>query len=233
MKRKLFSLLVLGFVLLPLLSVQAQTTSGTIAFTAMLGPPFPGDFRFNIIDASSNVLYGPDDQPGLAVDVATGRLHAAVGAGTGGDVPASILQGNNTLFITVEDLTAPGVILATVPINSSGYSHFSQLAGSAASIADDSVGSAQIVDGSVGAADVDSSQVQRRVVGVCAPGQAEKGSSPLLALKGVFDRDRCRQRPASPICRPAILTQSLILRFCKARLTLDGWHSKKLATSDA
>lgn len=78
MKCKIFGLLVLVIVLLPLLTVQAQTTSGRIAFTAMLGPPFPGDFRFNIIDASANVLYGPDDRPGLAVDVATGRLHAAV-----------------------------------------------------------------------------------------------------------------------------------------------------------
>ena len=33
--------------------------------------------------------------------------------------------------------------------------------------------------------------------------------------------------------RLAILVQILLPRFCNARLTLDGWHPKKLATADA
>ena len=85
MKRKMFGLLVLSFVLLLTLALQAQaqTTSGRIAFSAMLsGPPFPVDFRFNITDGTS-ILYGPDDESALAVDVATERLHAAVGGDQG------------------------------------------------------------------------------------------------------------------------------------------------------
>jgi hypothetical protein len=54
MKRKIFSLLVLSFVLLPLLAVQAQTTSGRIAFSAT-APGLSGalDLTFILYDADT------------------------------------------------------------------------------------------------------------------------------------------------------------------------------------
>ncbi len=62
------------------------------------------DLSLTIVDGLGNVLYGPDVQTNVPVDPDE-RLFAAIGAGTGGDVPASILQGNNTSFISVEVIT--------------------------------------------------------------------------------------------------------------------------------
>ncbi len=197
MKRKMFSLLVLSFVLLPLLAVQAQTTQGQIAVTGLLPsappppapaclPPAPAtaDLTFFIIDGGSTVLYGPDNQPAVPVD-ADCRFFAALGAGTGGDVPASILQANTSLFVRFDD-TATGVTLGILPINSSGYAHFAlgvpdntvtttniqDGAVTSAKIAAGSVDSSKIVDGSIGTSQVDSTQVQRRVIGSCDVGNA-------------------------------------------------------------
>ena len=44
---------------------------------------------------------------------------------------------------------------------------------------------------------------------------------------------RAREQSMVSTIGLAILAQILLPRFCNARLTLDAWHPKKLATSDA
>jgi len=179
MKYKIFSLVVLSCVLCGalVLPVEAQTNRGKIALSGTVpagSHPAPGtevlmDLTFQLEDGGGTVLYGPESQTGVPVD-GNGVFHALLGAVLGVDVPASTIHGNPNLVVRVTDPVSG--LQTLVPLSSSGYAHAAEIAGSAVSIADNSVGSAQIVDGSVGAADVDSAQVQRRVVGVCAPGQA-------------------------------------------------------------
>ncbi len=124
MKRKIFGILVLGFVFLPLLAVQiqAQTTSGRIAFSGTApGLSGPLDLTFILYDADTggSALY-MDSQTG--VDVSTQPFTAVLGAGTGGDVPAGIFAALPSVFIAIEETLNPGAEIAPrVPINSSGY----------------------------------------------------------------------------------------------------------------
>jgi hypothetical protein len=80
------------------------------------------------------------------------------GGGTSGDVTLSIATG--------------GITSAMLAANSVDSSKIVDLSITTVDLANNSVNSAKIVDGSIVAADVDTSQIQRRVTGTCAAGQA-------------------------------------------------------------
>ncbi|MGH7775367.1 MAG: hypothetical protein ACREQA_24340 [Candidatus Binatia bacterium] len=89
MKRKMFGLLVLSFVLLVAftLQAQAQTNRGKIALSGIVpagSHPTPGtevlmDLTFQLEDAIGTVLYGPESQTGVPVD-GNGVFRALLGA---------------------------------------------------------------------------------------------------------------------------------------------------------
>jgi hypothetical protein len=111
-----------------------------------------------------------------------------IGDGTVGGIPPSpCFTDNTSLWIAFALDGSPDVeIGGRAAISSSGYAHFAlgvtdnavttttiqDSAVTSAKIAAGSVDSSKIVDGSIGASQVDSTQVQRRVIGSCDVGNA-------------------------------------------------------------
>jgi hypothetical protein len=138
MKYKIIYLLALIFVLLPLLSVQAQTTSGRIPFSGTApGLSGPLDLTFILYDADTGgtALY-MDSQTGI--DVTNQPFLAVLGAGNGGDIPAGIFAANPSVFIAIELTMAPGAEIGPrVPVFSSGYAHSAQTLNPGATVSGD------------------------------------------------------------------------------------------------
>ena len=117
MKHKIFALLVLSFVLLSTLTlqVQAQTASGRIAFSGT-APVLSGpqDLTFILYDADTGgtALGYTDSQTGI--DVTTQPLPVVLGAGSGGDVPASIFFANPSVYGGLRVQTFNNLISASI-----------------------------------------------------------------------------------------------------------------------
>ncbi|TAJ83028.1 hypothetical protein EPO44_17235 [bacterium] len=132
MKRKIFALLVVSFVLLPLLTVQAQVqpTEGLIQFSgSILGQlDGPVDLRFRLFPVASGGAFCFEETR-LGVQVTTETFFVFLGDGTTGGVPPFPCFNNTSLWIAFGLDAAPDVEIGDRrPITSSGYAHFAQAA---------------------------------------------------------------------------------------------------------
>ena len=144
MKCKIFGLLVLSFVLLSTLVVQAQVqpTEGLIPFSGSIPgqPDGPVDLRFRLFSVSSGGLFCFEETQ--TVQVTTAAFSVFIGDGTvGGILPSPCFTDNTSLWIAFGLNSAPEVeIGGRTPITSSGYAHFA-LAGGTGTITGVTAGS--------------------------------------------------------------------------------------------
>jgi hypothetical protein len=173
LKRERFGVLVvLGCVLLPIPSAQAQT-SRRIGFVGSAPGLSDGlvALRLRLFPTASGGSHCYEETQN--VDVRGEAFSIFLGNGMPDGVPPSPCFSNASLYVAVALDATPGVELTSrVALTSAGYAHSAEVSGRASTVANNAVTSVSIADGSVGAADINSAQVQSRVANTCPVGQA-------------------------------------------------------------
>ena len=150
-----------------LISYQGLLTDA--AGTPLSNGPYLIQFRIYDAPTAGNVLW---DNSFRQVQVTDGLFEYNLGDSVA--LPNQLFQNYSSLWLGVKVGTNPEMTPRT-RLTSSGYAMHalhSDSAALAASVYDNSITSAKIADGAIAGADINSSEVQRRVTGIAAAGQA-------------------------------------------------------------
>ncbi len=150
-----------------LISYQGLLTDA--AGTPLSNGPYLIQFRIYDAPTAGNVLW---DNSFRQVQVTDGLFEYNLGDSVA--LPNQLFQNYSSLWLGVKVGTNPEMTPRT-RLTSSGYAIqalHSDSAALAASVYDNSITSAKIADGAIAGADINSSEVQRRVTGIAAAGQA-------------------------------------------------------------